>query len=112
MDLAGLVQEQVPSPAWGSFAATIIQNGGPNPHNGTQSDEAHLPIHPTKFVQDLDERSYKVFEVVVRYFLACMSRDAQGNETVITISIANEEVFRLLFGDLHVDLQVSSPPPA
>ena len=91
MDLRGLVQEQVASPHWGAFAGLILSRG-PNPRNGNQSDEAHPPIHPTKFVPNLDGNSWKVYEVIVRSFLACLSWDAKGNETVITISLAGEEV--------------------
>jgi hypothetical protein len=63
MDLTGLVQEQTPSPQWGSFAEAILARGAPTPHNGTQSDEAHPPIHPTKYVNNLDDRQFKVYEV-------------------------------------------------
>ena len=92
MDLAGLVQDQTPSPLWGAFAQAILARGGPDPHNGGQSDEAHPPIHPTKLELNLDDKQQKVYEVVVRSFLACMSWDAQGEETVVTIAIAAEEV--------------------
>ena len=107
MDLVPLVQEQTQSPAWGSFALRILNElGGPKPHNGTQSDEAHPPIHPTKYAGDLAGQQKNVYEVcfyfdlslefisqvVTRSFLACVSKDATGQETVVTIGIVLEEV--------------------
>ena len=37
-----------------------------------------------------DER--KIYEFVVRHFLACCSQDAQGKETIVDMEIANEKV--------------------
>ena len=104
MDLRGLVQEQVASPHWGGFASQILARG-PSPRNGNQSDEAHPPIHPTKYVSNLDGLSWKVYEVVVRSFLACLSWDAKGNETVVSVELAGEEVsfyFRVLVGHTQI----------
>jgi DNA topoisomerase-3 len=33
-----------------------------------------------------------VYEFVVRHFLACCSRDAEGMETIVDIDIAGEKV--------------------
>lgn len=43
-----LVEMQVPHPMWGEFADRVLQ-WGTNPRNGNKSDQAHPPIHPTKF---------------------------------------------------------------
>ena len=43
--------------------------------------------------------SYKLYELVVRHFLACVSKDAQGDETTIKISIANENVCFIKYCD-------------
>lgn len=34
----------------------------------------------------------KVYEFVVRHFLACVSKDAQGHETIVQIDINGEKV--------------------
>lgn len=42
----------------------------------------------------------KVYELVVRHFLACVSKDAEGRETTIEIDVNNERVilcFRFFF---------------
>ena len=89
MDLRSLVDGQTASPDWGAFAGRINNEwGGPNPRQGTKSDEAHPPIHPLKYASGLGGNEARVYELVVRHFLACVSQDARGNETVIHIEVS------------------------
>ena len=46
-----------------AFAQNLLQRQGPNPRNGTKSDQAHPPIHPTKYTNGLSvsHRFYKQF---------------------------------------------------
>lgn len=53
LDLAALVEQQIPDPRWGAFARNILERGGPTPRNGNKSDQAHPPIHPTKYTDSL-----------------------------------------------------------
>lgn len=90
--LAPLVEQQTESPAWGTFAQRVLdQPGGPNPRQGKNSDQAHPPIHPTKFTNNLQGNEGRVYEFIVRHFLACVSQDALGQETVVDIDIAQEK---------------------
>ncbi|KAH8273722.1 hypothetical protein KR018_010734 [Drosophila ironensis] len=89
-DLAPLVQMQTGNPAWGAFAQRVVE-WGPNPRNGNKSDQAHPPIHPTKAVDNLQGNEARVYELVVRHFLACVSKDAIGSETLVNIDIAGEK---------------------
>lgn len=43
-----LTEQFVPDPNYGAFATKVLQ-WGPNPRNGRKSDQAHPPIHPTKY---------------------------------------------------------------
>lgn len=36
-----------------AFAKRILEEGGPNPRQGKKTDNAHPPIHPTKYVANL-----------------------------------------------------------
>lgn len=90
LDLRPLVEQQTGHPAWGQFANKVLQ-WGPNPRNGTKSDQAHPPIHPTKLATGLGGDEQCVYELVVRHFLACVSRDAVGAETVVGAVLAGEE---------------------
>lgn len=95
-DLHAIVQEQQEHPEWGSYAQRLLDPGTGlwrNPGNGGHDDKAHPPIHPTKF--SAGERSWsqdhrKLYELVVRHFLACVSQPALGAETTVEIDIAGE----------------------
>uniref|UniRef100_A0A667XA94 DNA topoisomerase n=1 Tax=Myripristis murdjan TaxID=586833 RepID=A0A667XA94_9TELE len=90
--LAPLVEQQTQSPAWGTFAQRVMdQPGGPNPRQGKKSDQAHPPIHPTKYTNTLQGNEARLYEFIVRHFLACVSQDALGQETVVDIDIAQEK---------------------
>lgn len=90
--LAPLVEQQTQSQTWGTFAQRVLdQPGGPNPRQGKNSDQAHPPIHPTKFTDTLQGNEGRVYEFIVRHFLACVSQDALGQETVVDIDIAQEK---------------------
>jgi len=71
-------------------------NGGFNqPRNGQHNDQAHPPIHPVNYVAgaQLNDEERRVYEFVVRRFLACCSEDARGEATDIGISYGGE-IFR------------------
>ncbi|RCN48206.1 DNA topoisomerase [Ancylostoma caninum] len=86
INLQSLVSKLTSSAQWGDFANEILEHG-PNPRNGTKSDEAHPPIHPLKHVADgsLQGDDWRVYELVVRHFLACLSWDAKGQETRVGV---------------------------
>ncbi|XP_036875402.2 DNA topoisomerase 3-alpha isoform X3 [Manis javanica] len=90
LNLTALVEQQTPDPCWGAFAQSILEQGGPTPRNGNKSDQAHPPIHPTKYTSSLQGNEQRLYEFIVRHFLACCSRDAQGQETTVEIDIAQE----------------------
>uniref|UniRef100_A0A8C4EF50 DNA topoisomerase n=1 Tax=Dicentrarchus labrax TaxID=13489 RepID=A0A8C4EF50_DICLA len=91
LPLSPLVEQQVLSPIWGTFAQRVLdQPGGPKPRQGKKSDQAHPPIHPTKYSNTLQGNEGRVYEFIVRHFLACVSQDALGQETVVDIDIAQE----------------------
>lgn len=60
---------------------------------GKNNDKAHPPIHPVVYVAPnalatLDER--RVYEFVVRRFLACCSEDAIGETTTVNLQYGDE----------------------
>lgn len=90
LNLPNLVQLQTQDPHWGAFAQGILDQGGPTPRQGSKSDQAHPPIHPTKYTDSLQGNDQRLYEFIVRHFLACCSQDAKGQETTVEIDIANE----------------------
>ncbi|GFT86693.1 DNA topoisomerase 3-alpha [Trichonephila clavipes] len=89
LNLTSLVEQQLEDPNWGAFAQRVLE-WGPNPRQGNKTDNAHPPIHPTKYVDTLQGKDKAVYELIVRHFLACVSKDAEGRETTVEIDINNE----------------------
>ena len=89
LDLNSLIQLQTVDGNWGQFAANLLTEGA-NPRQGTKTDNAHPPIHPTKYVGTLQGNEKRVYEFIVCHFLASCSKDAQGVETTVEIDIAGE----------------------
>ncbi|KFD57414.1 hypothetical protein M514_01517 [Trichuris suis] len=93
MNLVELVQMQTADSQWGDFAQRILQSG-PDPRNGRKNDQAHPPIHPIRYAapQELIGNLKRVYEFIVRHFLACVSKNAEGFQTTVTIDV-NAEIF-------------------
>ncbi|XP_028549631.1 DNA topoisomerase 3-alpha isoform X2 [Dendrobium catenatum] len=96
-DLHAIVREQVVDPTWGPYAQQLLDPEvrlWRNPSNGGHDDKAHPPIHPTKLfagVPGWTEDHKRLYEFVVRHFLACVSQPAVGAETKVEIDIAGEQ---------------------
>ncbi|KAL5281975.1 TOP3A family protein [Megaselia abdita] len=90
IDLKKLVELHEPHPQWGQFASRVLASG-PNPRNGSKTDQAHPPIHPTKIAPNLKGNEARLYELISRHFLACVSKDAVGSETVVNIDLAGEK---------------------
>ncbi|KAI5673799.1 hypothetical protein M9H77_14163 [Catharanthus roseus] len=91
-----IVEEQQEHPQWGSYAQRLLDPGvglWRNPGSGGHDDKAHPPIHPTKFSageSSWSQDHHRVYELVVRHFLACISQPAKAAETTVEIDIAGE----------------------
>ncbi|GAV72584.1 Topoisom_bac domain-containing protein/zf-C4_Topoisom domain-containing protein/Toprim domain-containing protein/zf-GRF domain-containing protein, partial [Cephalotus follicularis] len=95
-DLHTIVREQQVHPVWGSYAERLLDPETclwRNPSNGGHDDKAHPPIHPTKFSpgeSGWSQDHHRLYELVVRHFLACVSQPAVGAETIVEIDLAGE----------------------
>ncbi|KAF2656232.1 prokaryotic type I DNA topoisomerase [Lophiostoma macrostomum CBS 122681] len=92
MDLRKLVEKQQQANNWGGFAQMLMNGGFNQPRNGRNNDKAHPPIHPVNYVAPtaLNDSEKRVYEFVVRRFLACCSEDAVGEATDIEINYGGE----------------------
>lgn len=89
LNLQPAVEAQVANQAWGSFASQILREGI-HPRQGRKTDNAHPPIYPIKSADNLTADEAKIYELIVRHFLACVSADAVGFETSIKLDINGE----------------------
>ncbi len=92
MDLRSIISRQTSDACWGNFAQGLADGGFNQPRNGRNNDKAHPPIHPVNYVasSSLNENERKVYEFVVRRFLACCSEDAMGEATDIELDYGSE----------------------
>ncbi|KAH8664969.1 DNA topoisomerase-like protein III [Tricladium varicosporioides] len=93
MNLRALVEKQTQDNRWGNFAQGLINGGFKQPREGRHDDKAHPPIHPVTYCAPtgLNSDEGRVYEFVVRRFLACCSEDAKGVATDVTIAYGEEE---------------------
>ena len=83
------------------FASTLLEEGI-HPRQGKKSDQAHPPIHPTKYASSLAGNEQRIYEFIVRHFLACCSKDAKGTETIVEIQVRDERVkIYILSGSMY-----------
>lgn len=92
-DFKSLLEVHKQDPRWGSYTTKLLNEGFETPRSGSHDDKAHPPIHPIKYVSldtlnTIDEK--KVYEYVVRRFIACCSKDAVGTQTVVTLKWGDE----------------------
>ncbi|KAJ5684300.1 uncharacterized protein N7477_000645 [Penicillium maclennaniae] len=92
IDLKKLVEKQYPDDSWGQYARDLIDGKFRTPRSGRHNDKAHPPIHPVCWVSQsqLNANEKKVYEFVVRRFLACCSEDARGQGSEIEIQYGEE----------------------
>ena len=95
IDLKKLIEKQEQDRVWGGFATMLLQGGFKNPRGGRNNDQAHPPIHPVNYVASgsLSDDERRVYEFIVRRFLACCSEDAKGESTTVEIEYGDETFF-------------------
>lgn len=95
MDLKELIGKQSQDTRWGSYCSELLHEGKyRTPRGGKNDDKAHPPIHPVNYanLSALDnDKLKKVYEYVVRRFLACCSDDAKGELNTVTLQWGKEE---------------------
>ncbi|OGM39833.1 DNA topoisomerase 3 [Aspergillus bombycis] len=92
IDLKKLIEKQFPDTNWGQYARGLLDGGYRTPRAGRHNDRAHPPIHPICWVSPsaLSADEKKVYEFVVRRFLACCSEDAKGQTSEVEIKYGDE----------------------
>lgn len=94
MDLKSYIAKQEQDSRWGQYAKTLTQgNAFRHPRGGKHDDKAHPPIYPVKYVKtaSLQPDQQKVYEFIVRRYLACCSDDARGMKSTVKMDWCGEE---------------------
>lgn len=91
MNLKALVEKHTQDIRWGQFAQNLVNGAFKWPRAGRHDDKAHPPIHPiASFEGDRSSEKGRLYEFVVRRFLACCSEDAIGTATDIELQYGPE----------------------
>jgi DNA topoisomerase-3 len=92
IDLKAIITKQTPNGTWGAFAQNLIGGAFSRPRAGRNDDHAHPPIHPVNYVEphSLSDEERRVYEFVVRRFLACCSEDAKGESSTVELTYGPE----------------------
>ena len=93
--LKKLVEDFKQSSKYGDYCNKLLNDENSqfnNPRQGRGDDKAHPPIHPVKFSNDenLNHKEKKIYDLIVRHFLATVSQDAKGQETTIRVKMGEE----------------------
>jgi DNA topoisomerase III len=91
-NLRTFIEKQAQDNNWGAYTQGLLDGAFRQPRQGRNNDQAHPPIHPVNYVTpgSLSDDERRVYEFVVRRFLACCSDDAKGEATDIDIEWCEE----------------------
>ncbi|KAI5966975.1 TOP3 [Candida pseudojiufengensis] len=93
LNLKDIFEKQKQDSRWGLWCNKLLTEGHETPRSGSHDDHAHPAIHPVNYVS-IDslnnQNEKKVYEYVVRRFLACCSKDAVGLQTSATLKWGDE----------------------
>ena len=76
---------------YGALVKTLI-NKPLVPNNGKKTDPAHPAIYPTGIAPRLDERENKIYDLIVKRFMATFGKEATRETVTIDIDV-NKEAF-------------------
>ncbi|RJP32237.1 MAG: DNA topoisomerase I [Actinobacteria bacterium] len=78
LDLRGILQELAASPEFSQLCAPLLEQEKLTPTRGKKQTTDHPPIHPTAAAPhaNMSAQEWKIYELVVRRFMATLSGDA------------------------------------
>ncbi|MFN3910400.1 MAG: DNA topoisomerase, partial [Candidatus Anstonellaceae archaeon] len=72
----------------------LLNNKWFKPNEGKKEDPAHPAIHPTGLIaENLEKREKKLYDLIVRRFLACFMPPAKKETTKIFLKCSNQQYF-------------------
>ncbi|MBI4210537.1 MAG: DNA topoisomerase I [Candidatus Diapherotrites archaeon] len=92
LDIVGILGEISKVPEFSRDAEALLSRKSLSPSKGKKETKDHPPIHPVSAVPKakLSDRDWKVYELIVRRFLATLSDDAVTENQAVEISLDEE----------------------
>lgn len=120
-DIKGTLQRQSGHNVWGDYASNLLRVGYTRPRAGTDVGD-HPPITPVRGASpaDLGGDMGRLYDLIVRHFLATVSPDCEYETTTATVGVgeerfhtAGERVIEPGFKALYpaAASEASRPPP-
>jgi DNA topoisomerase I len=77
---------------YSELAGKLLKQKKLEPNNGKKTDPAHPAIYPTGLVAEVDERAAKIYDLIVRRFMATFGEPAVRETMKINVDV-NKEIF-------------------
>jgi DNA topoisomerase I len=91
LGLPKIIGELAKNAKYAPLAKKLIEEKRFRPNEGVKSDEAHPAIYPTGVIpKDLNDTEAKLYDLIVRRFLACFAGYAKVARLKVTIKIGDE----------------------
>lgn len=90
-DIKSLVKSQKSHCLWGCYCSDLLTHEIKRPEGGKDAGD-HPPITPTEYIvheDELDDRAWRLYDLVVRYFIASISSNCQYIRTKAQIDVGN-----------------------
>ena len=92
LGLPKIIAELAKNPAYTELANRLISEKRFRPNEGMKTDEAHPAIYPTGIIpKDLTDVESKLYNLIVRRFLACFAPYAKVAKVKVTVKIGEEK---------------------
>ena len=92
LGLSKVIGELAKNPTYEKFAKKLISENRYRPNEGMKTDEAHPAIYPTGVMpKNLTDIESKLYDLIVKRFLACFAAYAKVGRSKITVAIGNEK---------------------
>jgi len=74
-----------------ALAGKLLKENKLKPNEGKKTDPAHPAIHPTGEMKSLKDREHKIYDLIVKRFLACFADPATRETVTVTLDVNTEK---------------------
>ncbi|MEM3399764.1 MAG: DNA topoisomerase I [Candidatus Micrarchaeia archaeon] len=93
LGLANIIGRLSENPEYAPHAKSLIANNRFIPREGKKTDPAHPAIFPTGIFFKMGDREKKLYDLIVRRFLACFAEEAVVEKQKVGLSLGGERYF-------------------
>ena len=97
LNITSRVKMLMGNPQYGKYVKKLLSEGKLQATRGTKDDKAHPPIHPTKsaspgeIISKMGRRAWRLYDLIVRHFLATFSKPAIIETRRLDLDIKGEK---------------------